>query len=78
MIKKFNEFIKESKSTPPGPSVENTSSIQLKDEDSAMFRKEPILSNLISDQKVSLIDNTLYYYKDSDIVELLSQFFTIS
>jgi hypothetical protein len=76
MIKRFNQFIKESNvSDPPGPNMENTNSFLLTDVESSMFRKNPILSNLISDQKVSLIDNTLYYYKDNDVIQLLSQFF---
>jgi len=74
MIKKYLQFINESNEVPPGPGVDCVS-ISITDEDAKLFREEPILSNLISNQDVSLIGNQVYYYDNDDIVNALNQFF---
>ena len=75
MIKNYLQFINESNEVPPGPGVEDCISISITDEDGKLFSQEPILSNLISNQDVSLIGNQVYYYDNDDVVNALNQFF---
>ena len=66
-IKKFNQFINES------------SSIEMKDEWSSLIRETPELSNLISNRKIELKDGKLFYDEsDEDTTEILKSYLGIS
>ena len=73
-IKSYLEFINES-NTPPGVDTEKTIVVSLNDDEVSMFREEPILSNLIGSQKVTVVSNKLYYYDDEQVINTLNQFF---
>jgi hypothetical protein len=75
MIKTYSEFINESNNTPPGPGIDKTISVSVSDDDIILFTTEPILSNLISNQQVSIIGNQLYYYDNDETIQKLNQFF---
>jgi len=77
MIKKYFEFINENNymSNPPGPGEENVISVSISAQDINLFDSEPLLSNLITSQQVSIIDNQLYYYDDDKTIQILNQFF---
>jgi hypothetical protein len=65
MIKKYEDFIKES----------NSKTIKLTPEEVNLFTSEPVLQNLISDEKVSLSKDDIQY-DESDIKtkEILDQY----
>ena len=75
MIKNFRKF-NENNQFPPSRGSKNSLSATLDDEDSSFFKREPILSNLISDEKISLVDNILWYYKDDkETISILKEYF---
>jgi len=74
-IKSYGDFITESNNTPPGPGIDKTISVSVSDDDVILFTTEPILSNLISNQQVSIIGNQLYYYDNDETIQKLNQFF---
>ncbi len=65
MIKKYEDFIKES----------HSKTIKLSAEEVGLFNQEPLLQKLISDKKVSLYDDEVKY-DESDIQtkEVLDQY----
>ena len=77
MIKKYFEFVNENNymSNTPGPDQENVISVSISSSELGLFDSEPLLSNLISSQQVSVIGNQLYYYDDDKIIQILNQFF---
>lgn len=79
MIRKWNEFIKESieaEGLIPGPNEEGSIRLRLDDEEEEMFSSEPALENLISNQKVSLFDNEVWYFSnDKETINILKEYF---
>lgn len=79
MIRKWNEFIKESieaEGLIPGPNEEGSIRLRLDDEEEEMFSSEPALENLISNGKVSLFDNELWYFpSDNQTMSVLKEYF---
>jgi hypothetical protein len=73
-IKSYIQFIKES-NIPPGPDNKDSMVVTLEDDEILMFSNEPILSNLISTQKVCLIENEIYFYDEKETKEILNMFF---
>ena len=69
MIKKYEDFIKES----------NSKTIKLTPEEVNLFTSEPVLQNLISDEKVSLSKDDIQY-DESDVKtkEILDQYLEIA
>lgn len=69
MIKRYNEFIKES----------HSKTVKLSPEDVSLFTSEPLLQKLVADKKVSLFDNEVKY-DESDIQtkEVLDQYLEIA
>jgi len=69
MIKKYEDFIKES----------HSKTIKLTPEEVNLFTSEPVLQNLISDEKVSLSKDSIQY-DESDIKtkEILDQYLEIA
>ena len=65
MIKKYEDFIKES----------HSKTIKLNSEDVSLFTSEPLLQKLVADKKVSLFDDEVKY-DESDIQtkEVLDQY----
>ena len=74
MIKTYLQFINESNNIPPGPGVENVISISISDSE-MNYITDPIISSMISQGEISVIDNQLYYYDDDLIIQKLNQFF---
>ena len=74
MIKTYLQFINESNNVPPGPGVENVISISISDSE-MNYITDPIISSMISQGEISVIDNQLYYYDDDSIIQKLNQFF---
>lgn len=74
MIKTYIQFINESNNIPPGPGVENVISISISDSE-MNYITDPIISSMISQGEISVIDNQLYYYDDDSIIQKLNQFF---
>jgi len=69
MIKKYEDFIKES----------HSKTIKLTPEEVSLFTSEPVLQNLISDEKVSLSKDAIQY-DESDIKtkEILDQYLEVA
>ena len=63
MIKKWNQF-NESKAEKPGENVPGSVKINLSDEDVNAFTDNPSLQKLISDDKVALLGNEVWYWED--------------
>ena len=62
MIKKFNEFINES--LRPNEGQKGSVSFIIDDDEVNFFQTEGSLRNLITNEKISLVGNTVWYYKD--------------
>lgn len=79
MIKKWNEFIKESiegRKLIPGPNEKGSVRVILDEDEEEMFSSEPALENLISNQKVSLFDNEVWYFSnDKETINILKEYF---
>ena len=69
MIKKYEDFIKES----------HSKTVKLTPEEVSLFTSEPLLQKLIADKKVSLFDNEVKF-DESDIQtkEVLDQYLEIA
>jgi len=74
MIKSYLEFIKENQ-TPPGSGTANTTSISLSDDDINLIGEEPVLSNMIANQQITLMGNQLYYFNDEKTTQNLNRYF---
>lgn len=74
MIKTYLQFINESNNIPPGPGIEDVISISISDSE-MNYITDPIISSMISQGEISVIDNQLYYYDDDSIIQKLNQFF---
>ena len=64
MIKRFNDFLKESYR--PNEGQNGSVSIVLDDDELDLFQTEGSLRNLITDEKISLVGNSLWYYEDDE------------
>lgn len=67
MIKKFNEFINES--LRPNEGQNGSVSFIIDDDGVNFFQTEGSLRNLITNEKISLVGNTVWYYKDDKQTE---------
>jgi len=77
MIKRYNQFVNESKQV-PGPGTEGSVRINISDEESDMFATEPSLEKLISDNKVALLAPELWYMEDdTETIGILKNYFDI-
>lgn len=75
MIKSYLEFINESNQNPPGEGTENTTSISLSDDEIVLVGDEPVLSNMIANQEISLLGNQLYYFNTDKTIQNLNRYF---
>jgi hypothetical protein len=76
MIKKFNEFLKESYR--PNEGQDGSVSLTLSDVDVELFQTEGSLRTLITDEKISLVGNDLWYHEDDkQTIDTLSNYFSI-
>jgi hypothetical protein len=74
MIKKFNDFVKEStteqkefnESFKPNEGKKGAASLTISNDDLSLFQTEGSLRNLITDEKISLIGNEVWYFEDDD------------
>lgn len=74
MIKKFNEFINES--LRPNEGQNGSVSFIIDDDEINFFQTEGSLRNLITNEKISLVGNTVWYYKDDKQTEkILKSYF---
>lgn len=76
MIKKWNQFINESRHDAPGPGTNGSVSISIDDDEAEYFSSEPALQRLISEEKVALFDNELWYMSDDmNTINVLKEYF---
>jgi len=75
-LKRFESFEKINEDFKPGSNIKGSKKISIKEEDVNLFSSEPILQKLISDDKISIIDNNIYY-NDESIIDILDQYFEI-
>ena len=76
MVKHFGQFIKESSNFPPSPKDTNCHHVDLKDTEISYFKSKPELSDLIAKEKVVLLNNRIYYYKDDQkTIDILDDYF---
>lgn len=74
MIKKFNEFINES--LRPNEGQNGSVSFIIDDDEVNFFQTEGSLRNLITNEKISLVGNTVWYYEDDKQTEkILKSYF---
>ena len=74
MIKKFNDFVKEStteqkgfnESFKPNEGKKGAANLTISNDDLYLFQTEGSLRNLITDEKISLIGNEVWYFEDDD------------
>ena len=77
MIKKYVDFIKESNIV-PGPNTHGTK-VSLSKDDANLFNDEPVLQKLLSDQKVGLFNDEVWFNEDdTKTKEILDQYLEIS
>jgi hypothetical protein len=67
-LKRFNESFEK-----PGPNIEGSKKLTISEEDTNLFADEPVLQKLISDEKVALIGNEVYY-NDEEVKNVLQQY----
>jgi hypothetical protein len=76
MIKRFNEFLKESYR--PNEGQNGSVSLTLSDEDLELFQTEGSLRTLITNEKISLVGKELWYHEDDEqTIETLSNYFKL-
>jgi hypothetical protein len=76
MIKRFNEFLKESYR--PNEGQDGSVSLTLNDEDLELFQTEGSLRTLITDEKISLVGKELWYHEDDkQTIDTLSNYFKL-
>jgi hypothetical protein len=76
MIKRFNEFLKESYR--PNEGQDGSISLTLNDEDLELFQTEGSLRTLITDEKISLVGKELWYHEDDEkTIDTLSNYFKL-
>ena len=75
MIKKWNQF--NESNTPPGPNVGSSAAIDLTDDDMDLFSEhDAVLNDLISKQKISVINNELWFFSnDKETIDKLEDYF---
>lgn len=75
MIKKWKQF-NENKSEKPGSNIKGSTKMNLSDEDFNEFNDNISLKKLVSDDKVALIGNEVWYWEnDKDTKDILNQYF---
>ena len=73
MIKKWSQF---NEGHVPSADDKDCSVIKLDKEGMDSFSKEPVLGKLISDEKVSLFNNEVWFFKnDNQTITILDQYF---
>jgi len=78
MIKRYNQFVNESKEV-PGPGTHGSVRISLSDEEVDMFASEPSLEKLISNNKVALLAPELWYMEDDmETINVLKNYFEVN
>jgi hypothetical protein len=76
MIKRFNEFLKESYR--PNEGQDGSTSLTLGDEDLELFQTEGSLRTLITDEKISIVGKELWYHEDDEkTIDTLSNYFKL-
>ena len=76
MIKRFNDFIKESYR--PNEGQDGSISLSLDDGDLELFQTEGSLRTLITDEKISLVGKELWYHEDDQqTIDTLSNYFDL-
>lgn len=76
MIKKFNEFLKESYR--PNEGQDGSISLSLSDDDLELFQTEGSLRSLITDEKISLVGKELWYHEDDQqTIAALGNYFNL-
>lgn len=76
MIKRFYDFINES--TRPNEGQNGSVSFTIDDEELNFFQTEGSLRNLITNEKISLVGNTIWYYEDdTKTEEILKSYFNL-
>jgi hypothetical protein len=76
MIKRFNEFLKESYR--PNEGQDGSISLTLGDEDLELFQTEGSLRTLITDEKISIVGKELWYHEDDEkTIDTLSNYFKL-
>jgi hypothetical protein len=76
MIKRFNEFLKESYR--PNEGQNGSVSLTLSDEDLELFQTEGSLRTLITDEKISIVGKELWYHEDDEkTIDTLSNYFKL-
>ncbi len=76
MIKRFNDFINES--IRPNEGQKGSKSFTIDDEELNFFQTEGSLRNLITNEKISLVGNTVWYYEDdAKTKEILKSYFNL-
>lgn len=76
MIKRFNDFLKESYR--PNEGQDGSVSLTLSDEDLELFQTEGSLRTLITDEKISLVGKELWYHEDDEqTIDTLSNYFKL-
>lgn len=73
-LRKFNE----TKQVPPGPNVLGANCIKLTDADLEDVKNNPVLTDLITKQKLAIIKNELWFrISDADTVEAVETYFPV-
>lgn len=76
MIKRFNDFLKESYR--PNEGQDGSVSVTLNNEDLELFQTEGSLRTLITDEKISLVGKELWYHEDDQqTIDTLSNYFDL-
>jgi hypothetical protein len=76
MIKRFNEFLKESYR--PNEGQNGSVSLTLSDEDLELFQTEGSLRTLITNEKISIVGKELWYHEDDEqTINTLSNYFDL-
>jgi hypothetical protein len=76
MIKRFNDFLKESYR--PNEGQDGSVSLTLNGEDLELFQTEGSLRTLITDEKISLVGKELWYHEDDQqTIDTLSNYFKL-
>lgn len=77
MIKKYNQFVNESKEI-PGPMLHGSTRINLDNDELELFSTEDELKDLISKQKISLLSPELWYLPgDTETINTLKNYFDV-
>jgi hypothetical protein len=77
MIKNWKSF-NESKSGKPGANIPGSKKLSITSEEVGLFADEPALQKLLFDYKVSLFDDSVWYWEDDqETLDILDQYLEI-